>query len=144
MKFDIDPETSVFMHCTFDSAKGLTIGKYSVIHQNCRLDPRGGIVIGESVGISQEVIILTADHIMNSETFESRERQVTIEDYAWIGTRATILPGVKIGKGGVVAAGSVVTKDVLDYTIVAGVPAKKIGERSTTLRYGEPYSRLFQ
>ncbi|MEJ6981989.1 acyltransferase [Pedobacter sp. P351] len=132
------------MHCTFDCAEGLKIGKYSVLHPNCRIDPRGGILIGERVAISQEVIILTADHLMNSSTFEGRERKVVIEDYAWIGTRATILPGVTIGKGAVVAAGAVVTKDVMDYSIVAGVPAKVIGQRSRDLDFGGVYSRLFQ
>ncbi|HEY0055322.1 MAG TPA: acyltransferase [Pedobacter sp.] len=144
MKFRIYPGSSIFMHCTFDCAGGLTIGKHSVIHQNCRIDPRGGIIIGETVAISQEVIILTADHIVNSPNFAGRERQVIIEDFAWIGTRATILPGIRIGRGAVVAAGSVVTKDVPDFFIVAGVPAKKIGERVGSLAYGEPYSRLFQ
>lgn len=144
MNFSIDIKCSVFMNCTFDCAGGLTIGKYTVIHSKCRLDPRGKLTIGESVGVSQDVVILTADHSMNSPIFESRHRQVIIEDYVWIGTRATILPGVRIGKGAVVAAGAVVTKDVDEFTMVGGVPARVIGKRQKNLIYGEYYSRLFQ
>lgn len=61
--------------------------------------------------------------------------QVIIKDYAWIGSNVIILPKVTIGKGAVVAAGSVVTKSVPDYTLVAGIPAKKIGERNQNLQY---------
>jgi len=60
---------------------------------------------------------------------------VIIEDYAWVSSRTTLLPGVTIGKGAVVAAGAVVTKSVEPYTVVGGVPAKKIGERSKELNY---------
>jgi acetyltransferase-like isoleucine patch superfamily enzyme len=144
MKFALHPHCSVFMHCSFDCAAGLVVGEYTVIHSKCRLDSRGGLFIGSRVSISQDVIVLTADHIVNSENFEGRTRQVVIEDYAWIGTRATILPGVRIGKGAVVAAGAVVIKDVDDYSIVGGVPAKLIGTRSHNLNYGEVYTRLFQ
>lgn len=144
MGFKIDKECSIFMHCRFDSSKGLIIGKHSVINAKCRLDTRGGISIGEKVAISQDVIILTADHDMDSVDFSGRSRHVIIEDYVWIGTRAMILPGVKIKKGAVVAAGSTVTKDVEPFSVVAGVPAKIIGNRANHLEYGSLYTRLFQ
>jgi maltose O-acetyltransferase len=67
-----------------------------------------------------------------------------IEDYVWIGTRATILPGVRIGQGAVVAAGAVVTNDVMAFSVVGGVPAKIIGKRSEGLLYSTYYCRLFQ
>ena len=60
---------------------------------------------------------------------------VTIGDRAWISFRATVLPGVTVGEGAVVAAGAVVTKDVAPFTLVAGIPAKKIADRSRDLRY---------
>jgi maltose O-acetyltransferase len=144
MGFSIGSGSSVFMHCKFDTPRYLIINKNSVINAHCRLDTRGGIKIGENVSISQEVIILTADHDLNSPYFEGITREVEIEDYVWIGTRATILPGVTIGKGAVVAAGSVVTKDVKPFSIVGGVPAKEIGQRQELLLYSQSYHRFFQ
>lgn len=93
------------------------------------LDGRGTLKIGDNVDIAQEVNIWTEDHDYNSPSFKSQVKPVFIEDYVWIATRATILPGVTIGKGAVVACGAVVTKDVPPLAIVAGVPAKIIGYR---------------
>ena len=69
---------------------------------------------------------------------------MSIGDYAVIMTRAIILPGVTVGEGAMVAAGAVVSKDVPPYTIVGGVPAKKIGDRAKSLDYVCDYYRLFQ
>ena len=144
MRFQIGKGSSIFMNCKFDCASGLIIGCYSVVNNNCRLDSRGMLKIGDNVSISNDTIILTADHDLNSVVFGGRNKEVVIDDYVWIGTRAMILPGIKIGKGAVVAAGSIVTKNVEDYNIVAGIPAKKIGMRNTDLRYEASYHRLFQ
>ena len=113
----------------------LAIGENSVINQRCRLDARGGLIIGANVSISPEVHILSADHDVSSIDFSGRTREVVIDDYVFVGSRAMILPGVVIGKGSVVAAGSVVTKSVQPRDIVAGVPARKIGTREIELRY---------
>jgi maltose O-acetyltransferase len=64
---------------------------------------------------------------------------VVIGDRVWIGLRALVLGGVTIGEGAIVAAGAVVTKDVAPYTIVAGVPAVSVGERTRGLRYELDY-----
>jgi acetyltransferase-like isoleucine patch superfamily enzyme len=145
MGFKIDNQANVFMHCSFDSTKGLKVGKLSVINANCRLDTRGGISIGRKVAIASDVIILTADHDVNSFNFLGRNREVVVDDYVWIGTRAMILPGVTIGYGAVIAAGAVVSRDVAPFSIVGGVPAKPIGRRNEELSYGEEvYCRLFQ
>lgn len=134
------------MDCTFDCKKNLTIGDNSVINSKCRLDPRGGIVIGNNVSISNEVIILTADHDLSTPALDGRVRGVKIADYVWIGTRAIIMPGVKIERGAVIAAGALVAKDVGAFDVVAGVPAKVIKRResNTTLHYSASYRRLFQ
>jgi acetyltransferase-like isoleucine patch superfamily enzyme len=144
MKFDIGRNSSLHMKCTFDCASNLSIGKDSVINPRCRLDNRGKILIGNNVSISQEVIILTADHDLDTPDFAGRNLTVQIEDYVWIGTRALILPGVTIGKGALVAAGALVSKDVMPYSVVAGVPAKVIKTRRKDLNYDTSYKRLFQ
>ena len=139
----IGPRSYIFMGAWWDSKRGFTMGQGSVINQSCRLDNRGGITIGDHVSISADVIILTVDHDIQAPDFAARYRPVSIGDYVFIGTRAMILPGVTLGQGAVVAAGAVVTRDVPPYTIVGGVPARRIGERQTDLRYDVSYCRLF-
>lgn len=143
MKFEISTGSNIFMDAWFDSKTNLKMGKNSVINQKCRLDTRGSITIGDNVSISAEVCILTADHDLKSSNFQTRIRAVNIEDYVFIGTRATILPGVTLEKGSAVAVGAVVTKSVPPFTIVAGVPAKPIGSRPVELDYSASYPRLF-
>jgi acetyltransferase-like isoleucine patch superfamily enzyme len=143
MGFELAEGVAVHLGARFDCAKGLKIGVNSVINENCRLDPRGGIIIGTNVAISAETIILTADHDLDSPGFIGRSRPVTISDYAWIGTRALILPGVEIGEGAVVGAGSVVSKKIDPYCIVAGVPAKFIRQRNRNTSYCTAYRRFF-
>lgn len=79
--------------------------------------------------------IFPTTHDVQSSTFGYVSAPITICDYVWGGINATILKGVTIGEGAVVAAGAVVTKDVESYAIVAGVPARKIGERPKGLDY---------
>ncbi len=74
-------------------------------------------------------MILAGSHDVHAPRFNDIAGFVTIEDYVWIGARAIVLPGVTLGRGAVVAAGSVVTKNVASMTIVAGVPAKPVGVR---------------
>lgn len=143
MRFDIGENTSIFMGAWFDTWGNFKIGKNSVINHNCRLDTRGGIEVGENVSIAAEVCILTADHDLLDIKFPGREGAVKIEDYVFIGTRSMILRGVTLGKGSAIAAGSIVTKDVLPFTIVAGVPARKIGARPQNLDYICHYRVLF-
>ena len=99
------------------------------------LDGRGGIEIGDNVTIGPNVSVVTADHDVQSENFTGRSLKIVVGDFAFIGINATILPGVRIGRGAVVSAGAVVTRDVEEYTIVGGVPARKIGLRSKSLAY---------
>ena len=109
------------------------------------LDGRGGkIIIGNNVDIAQETNIWTLEHDVNSDTHGVIAANVIIEDYVWIASRATILPGVKIGRGAVIATGSIVTKDVPPMQIYGGVPAKQIGIRKSKLLYSLKYSPWFQ
>jgi acetyltransferase-like isoleucine patch superfamily enzyme len=143
MGFQIGRRSFIFMDAWFDTKGGLTMGDHSVVNQKCRLDTRGTVTIGDNVSISSEVCILTADHDPASPYFAGRHRPVRIADFAFIGTRATILPGVTVGKGAVVGAGAVVTKDVSPFKIVAGCPARTIGSRNPDLHYKTDYGRLF-
>src|SRR5262245_15938735 len=108
---------------------GVSIGANSRINRDCTLDIRGGLTIGENVSISPEVAILTAQHGVADPEFRVENRRVVIEDNVFVGTRALILPGVTLGRGSVVAAGAVVTRDVPPLAIVAGVPARAVGTR---------------
>lgn len=135
------PGSSIHMGATLTTLGGVTIGPGTTIDQHVRLDGRGGLSIGASVSIAPEVCLLTADHDPQSADFAGRTAPVTIEDHVWLGTRATVLPGVTIGRGAVVAAGAVVTRDVAPFAIVGGVPAKPIGTRTETLDYRFDYFR---
>lgn len=113
----------------------IIIGKHTIINRQCCLDGRGGLRIGDNVSISPGVWLLTDQHDINDPYFAEALGPVEIDDYAWIGSKALVLPGVKIGRGAVVAAGAVVTKDVPPYHVVGGVPARHLGKRSEDLRY---------
>ncbi|WP_426092452.1 acyltransferase [Flavobacterium sp. DSR3-2] len=132
------------MKTTVDCSKGIKIGYNSVVNSRCRLDNRGSISIGNNISISSDVFILTADHDMNTSDFAGRTRGVIIDDYVWVGTRAIIMLDITIGIGAVVAAGSLVTKNVMPYQIVPGVPCKFIKERVKDLKYDPTYKCLFQ
>ena len=112
--------------------RGITIGNDTVVGYHSTLDGRAGLKIGSHVDIASEVMIYNSEHIINSDDFHAQNSQVEIGDYVFIGPRSIILPGVKIGTGAVIAAGAVVTKDVPDFAIVGGVPAKFISQRENT------------
>jgi acetyltransferase-like isoleucine patch superfamily enzyme len=143
MGFQIGRRSFIFMGAQFDTKGNFRLGDHSTINQRCRLDNRGGLEIGSNVSISAEVCILTADHDPKTADFAGRNRPVHIHDYVFVGTRAMILPGVTIGRGAVVAAGAVVTKDVPERSIVAGCPAKQIGNRLGELNYQIDYGPFF-
>lgn len=117
---------------------GLKIGERSQVGWHCLLDARGGLEIGNNVVIASYCKIISGTHDINSSSFVGMVKKTIIKDYVWICTSAIILPGVKIGKGAVIAAGSVVTKDVPDYCVVAGNPAKIIKKRNESINYNLP------
>lgn len=102
------------------------------------------LTIGNNVSIAGEVRIYTMQHDIDDPDFREVGGAVVIDDYVVIGTRVTMLPGVHIGKGAVVASGAVVTRDVAPYAVVGGVPAQVIRNRSKDLRYTLKFARLFQ
>ena len=141
----IGPGTTIHMGCKFFEPRGVSIGEDSKIGDNAFLDGRAPLTIGNHVDVASSVMIYNSEHDLESEDFHASLEAVEIGDYCFIGPRVIILPGVKIGKGAVIAAGAVVIKNVPDFTIVGGVPAQIIGERRTKdLKYRLGRARLFQ
>lgn len=121
----------------------ISIGDNTVINRRCYLDGRNPIRIGDNVNISFGTVILTLQHDPHSPFFSCSGGMVTVENNVWIGVNSIILPGVTIGEGAVIGAGAVVTKDVEPYSIVGGVPAKKIGERERIINYKTSFHPYF-
>src|SRR6185437_10164838 len=114
----------------FYNPSNIRIGKDTIIGEGAVLDGRASLIIGDHVDFATEVMIYNCQHNITSEDFGAEGGPVVIEDYVFLGPRVIVLPGITIGKGAVVAAGAVVTKNVEPFTIVGGVPAKVIGERT--------------
>ena len=143
--FDIGEGVNILLGFQVKSLKGVHIDVISNINANILLDTRGGdIHIGKYVDIGYESIIWTLEHDPQSPDFVTKGGDVAIEDYVWIASRVTILPGVRIGEGAVVATGSVVTKDLEPYGMYGGIPAKKIGERCKNQNPRKEYRTFFQ
>lgn len=129
----------------FYDPRNIAIGNDTIVGEGAVLDGRDKLSIGNHVDIASEVMIYNSEHDINSEHFSPHDAPVTIEDYVFVGPRAIILPGVTIGKGAIVGAGAVVTKDVPPFAVVGGVPAKIIGERrNKNLQYKLGRARLFR
>ena len=122
----------------FFSGSAIQIGSHSGIGRSAYLSNIGGggeIIIGSNVMMAPEVVILTSMHNHKDPTILMQKQgkylsKVVIGDDVWIGYRAIILPGVTVGKGSIIGAGAVVTKDVPPYSVVGGVPAKVIKSRT--------------
>lgn len=137
--------STIHMWCNFYKPSGISIGEDTIIGNNAFLDGRAPLKIGSHVAISSEVLIYNSEHDVYDENMIAIKEPVEIEDYAFIGPRVIILPGKKIGKGAVVAAGAVVTHNIQPGKIVGGVPAKEIGERKIQdFHYKLGRARLFQ
>ena len=128
-------ETSVMRFVKFLKSRQIFIGDRAIINQNVILDGRGILEIGNDTDIATGTVIWTMEHDPNSETHEFRRGKVHIGHHVWIASKVQIMPGVTIGDGAVVAAGAIVTKDIPEKAIVAGIPAKVIGYRQNSLQY---------
>ena len=111
--------------------RGISIGNNSGINYGCLLDGSGGLTIGADVMVGQNVSFFSGEHKFKRTDIPMRlqgfkYQPVVVKDDVWIGAGAIILPGVSIGRGTIIGAGAVVTKDVPSYAIVGGVPAKVI------------------
>lgn len=122
------PETlHVFPPFYTDFGKNIHIGEHVFINACCHFQDHGGITIGDGCQIGHNVVFATLNHGLKPELRpHTYPAPISVGKNVWIGSNATILPGVKIGDNAVVAAGAVVTKDVASNMIVGGVPAKPI------------------
>lgn len=143
----IGRDTFIHMGCFFEG-NAMFIGNNTVIGRNCYFGCGSGgigvLTIKNNVSITAQTYIICTTHLINSPVFEAVSKDVVIEDYAWIGARAMILPGVKIGRGSVLGSASTATKDIPDYSVYAGTPAIKIGDRTKELNYNLLYFPCFQ
>ncbi len=143
---------AIHMMARIYDPRHITIGDDTIIGERATLDGRkqiknsnGGLEIGNHVDVASEVMFWTSQHDINDPNFAPMEEKIVVEDYVFIGPRSIILPGVTIGTGAIIAAGSVVTKSVQPHTIVAGIPAKKTNDRKNTqYDYTLGRARLFQ
>lgn len=123
----VDPSFRVFPPFYTDFGKNITVGKNVFINACCHFQDQGGITLGDNCLVGHNVVFATLNH-----GFAPEERQsmlpapIVVGRNVWIGSNSTILQGVTIGDNSIIAAGSVVTKDVLANAIVAGVPARFI------------------
>ncbi|OGW40304.1 MAG: acetyltransferase [Nitrospirae bacterium GWD2_57_9] len=141
-RIEIGADSSIHMGC-FITGSNIKIGNNTVINRQTYLDGRAGLTIGSNVNISHQTLIQTLTHDPQDARFGILRKPVVIADHVWIGSRALILPGVTIGEGAVIGAGSVVTRDIPPYTIAVGNPAKVIKTRNRNLEYETRYFPYF-
>ena len=132
-------ETSRICPKVWFGSRNISIGAGTFINYRCVFNTAGGIVIGRNVDIAMDVSFVTSTHEIGSSgrrAGKSTSAPIHVGDGVWIGARAVILPGVSIGDGVIIAAGSVVAKDCQPDTLYAGIPAKPI--RSLASQLVEP------
>jgi acetyltransferase-like isoleucine patch superfamily enzyme len=127
----------------FLSPWNIVVGDNVNIQMGCFLDGRGGIRIGNNVDLTPGTRILTEGHDVDTPDYETLKKPVLIHDHVVVGSWALIMPGVTLAEGAVVGAGSVVTKSVEPYTVVAGNPAVKKRDRARGISYRLDYRRPF-
>lgn len=143
-------------NCRFSGIENIHVGEHVYFGPDFRvLSTRAHVMIGNYVMFGPGVTIITGNHrtdligkymcqVTDKEKHPEDDREVVIEDDVWIGANTTILNGVTIGRGSVVAACSVVTKSCPPYSVIAGVPARTIKSRFTPEQIAEHERRLMQ
>ena len=123
----VDASFRVFPPFYTDFGKNISVGKNVFVNACCHFQDHGGVVLGDNCLVGHNVVFATLNHGILPETRASMlPAPIIVGKNVWIGSNSTILQGVNIGDGAIVAAGSVVNRDVPANTIVGGVPAKVI------------------
>jgi acetyltransferase-like isoleucine patch superfamily enzyme len=124
---DVPVSVGMFPPFYTDFGKNTIVGERTFINAGCKFQDQGGIYIGNDCLLGHNATLCTINHAQDPDRRGDMEfHPIHIEDKVWLGANVTILPGVTIGEGAIVAAGAVVTKDVPPRTIVGGIPAKVI------------------
>jgi acetyltransferase-like isoleucine patch superfamily enzyme len=116
----------------------LAVGEGTLVNRGVYLDNRGGLTIGAQVSIAHDCRVYSLGHEIHDGEFTDKAKPVQIDDYCVLFAGAMVMPGVHLGRGAVVMAGSVVTRSVEPYRVVGGNPARDLGPREG----GEPRYRL--
>jgi acetyltransferase-like isoleucine patch superfamily enzyme len=123
----VDESVTVFPPFYSDFGKNIRLGKRIFINSGCKFQDQGGVAIGDDCLIGHNTVLATLNHDLEpSRRADMHPAPITIGRNVWIGSNATVLPGVTIGDNAVVAAASVVTKDVPENAIVVGSPARVV------------------
>ena len=133
--FRIDRRATVQGGVRFFHVGRLAIGEGSLVNRGVYLDNRSGITIGRHVSIAHDCKLYSLGHDPHDPTFATKGAPVVIDDHAVLFAGAMVMPGVHIGRGAVVMAGSVVTQDVTPMRLVGGNPARDIGPRRAEPQY---------
>lgn len=133
--FEIDRSATLQGGVRFFHVGRLRIGAHTLVNRGVYLDNRAGLEIGRNVSIAHDVRIYTLGHDPHDPGFATKGASVRIEDHAVLFAGAMVMPGVHLGRGCVVMAGSVVTKDVPPMRLVGGNPARDLGERRAEPAY---------
>jgi acetyltransferase-like isoleucine patch superfamily enzyme len=133
--FEVANAASIQGSVRFFHIRRLHVGTGTRINRGVYLDNRGGITIGAHVSVAHDAKIYTMGHEIHDNAFATKTQSVRIDDHAVIFAGAMVMPGVHIGRGAVVLAGAVVTKDVPVLRVVGGNPARDVGERHSDLGY---------
>lgn len=124
---EVDESFGLFPPFYTDFGKNIKVGKNVFINSGCCFQDQGGITLGDGCLIGHQVVIATLNHDLKASARASMiPAAVKLGKNVWVGAHATILPGVSVGDNVVIAAGAVVTRDVPENAVVAGVPAKVI------------------
>lgn len=123
----VDQSFGLFPPFYTDCGKNITVGKNVFINSGCHFQDQGGITIGDGVLIGHNVVLATLNHDFSPKKRSTlHPAPIVIGENVWIGSNATVVPGVTIGNGSIIAAGAVVTKNVPENVVAGGVPAKII------------------
>lgn len=123
----VNPTLRIFPPLYTDFGKNIQVGKNVFINGGCHFQDQGGITLGDDCLIGHNVVFATLNHFIEpSERASLQPAPIVLGKNVWVGSSSTILQGVTIGDNAIIAAGSVVTKDVPANAIVGGVPARLI------------------
>lgn len=131
----IGKSSAVWRNTEILGIENLVIGEDSCIAWHCQIDARAGLIIGDHVAIASYAKIIAGSHDLEAPEFWSISAPIYIEDYVWVSTGALVGHGVRIGRGAVIMANTIVGKEVAPYKIVGGMGAKSMGERPHNLKY---------